>query len=241
VGCLHPDSGLDCSDLVAVQQLTHRPVSDLFRWVGEEVFIRLLQRFSPEHAFPEPDRIPSATAGQLHHSQSEALHSIRSPDQPAYRIFKLAPEWPSITAGGARFLHPARAFLVHNWKLLFWVYKRYWLGYYPNRAISILFGHSLEDASKHPRNPVQQPGLIPAPNVPYVPKICPNDAKADSFRMHRNPAGVYASLVEYVVLYPNLGRILVQRIKGDSKLKTNLLGIYKATHQLTELREILKV
>jgi hypothetical protein len=209
--------------------------------VGEEVFIRLLRRLAPEHAFPDPDKFPTVAAGQLFHVRAEALHSIPFPDQVAYRVFKLAPKWPSITAGGPRFLHPSRAFLVKNWKLLHQVDKRFWLGYDPNRAVLVMFGHSLEEASVHPKNPVHQPGILPLPGIPYVPRILPSDVKPETLRNHRNPAGLYATLLEYMVIYPDLGRSVMQRIETDHKFKTSLLGIYKAVGRLTELREVLKV
>jgi hypothetical protein len=44
-----------------------------------------------------------------------------------------------------------------------------------------------------------------------------------------------------MVIYPDLGRSMMQKIETDHKFKTSLLGIYKAVSRLTELREVMKV
>jgi hypothetical protein len=79
------------------------------------------------------------------------------------------------------------------------------------------------------------------PGIPYVPRIPPADIKPETLKSHRNPAGLYATLLEYMVIFLDLGRSMMQRIETDHKFKTSLLGIYKAFGCLTELREVMKV
>jgi hypothetical protein len=157
-------------------------------------------------------------------------------------LLVLVPDWPSVVAGGCRYFHTARAWLVSILPALIEIDPGFWLSCYPEDIYFIKLGRDASP-SPSPRQRTTWPHIGPNPeyrDILCVPAAAIDKKSFSSLVYPSHPKRLV--LLEYVLCYPDEGARFLLRLEGSITLAHILFCTKaKATRFVRELREALTV
>jgi hypothetical protein len=175
------------------------------------------------------------------HTRREGMRlaSDGSTHQPLLCL--LTPDWPAVTAGGCRYLHTARAWLLDRLMTLASLDSEFWLSNY--REID-LFVTLSRDVAPHPspRDPTTSPRLTYNPGcTDGVLSVLADRVDKETFTSlvaAYRPKRVV--LIEYVLVHPDQAALLLLRLKSNRKFAHELFCTDRKIRKLmAELRNTL--
>ena len=193
-------------DVHAVTQISTLSPQGLLQWwhyMVVELILRILQHKSDVSLDPWDPK----------NSRSEMLEFIFAGSQWAEIMVQLTPKWPSLPAGGPRYNHSARAFLLDNLVLLNQMDDEVWPIMPPERCHLVVFDRHQVRGQSVPTDPVTELGWVPDPGVGEMITATPAEINDRLFkRLIGGGVGTKALLLEYVRFNPSKGRDLLIRL-----------------------------
>ena len=158
------------------------------------------------------------------------------------RLRDLEPGWPAVTAGGPRFIHATRAFLISKLELLNATHEEFWPPTAPEKVHLVMFGrHQLIDEPV-PTDPTSSPGWAPNPVLEGSTLMGSEFINWNTFlRLTGDGVSVKGLVLEYARISPPLGLALLERLEDHKKAAVNVFGcLEKAQKVVPVLRGILR-
>ena len=146
-------------DVHAVVQVSFLDLGDLIRWWQDQVVLDMIA--APLLTWPNNSNscwIPQGT-------RTEMVAKIFSSGPSLSFFTAMNVDWPSVTGGGARFIHTVRSFLVSRIPWLRKVEEKAWPFLTLQRYRFVLFGRKSVEPQPSPRDPVQAEGLCGNPGL----------------------------------------------------------------------------
>ena len=145
--------------------------------------------------------------------------------QPGYEIFSaLSPDWPSITAGGCRFIHTARSFLVDCLPILRQLEAAMWPEMYLEQYHLYLFGRREVPAQPSPTSPVSSPSICPNPDMTGMLQGPSRNITSRKLSEAVAPGyGLRGIILEYARAYPLEGAKFLSRLESTPDSAAQML------------------
>jgi hypothetical protein len=168
------------------------------------------------------------------------IAQLNIPLDQRFDPLRLCPEWPAITAGGPRFLHSVRAFIVNNLPMFRSLDSGPWPFINPNKLNLLCFSRDMDVIMRHPPTPVHSPGLVAHPLVPGVLTGKPEFInKKNLQKQNTSNVSCNALITEYVRLNPTDGQQLLLRLENSRTLRLSLFGFPRNEESVIAIRRIL--
>jgi hypothetical protein len=200
--------------------MSKKPMPRLIQWIGQSVFMRILSELAPNYLeYPAGRSLPPL---QTYGSRKEAVSTIRIPKTAWMQPIRLCPSWPSVAAGGARYLHSVRAFYLESWKILLATDHQFWDPYDKGGVPHLIFG--------------REPDVGPRPIL----DVPASELTRDRIKRCGNAIGLHATLCEYMVTNPIEGRRFYHRLESAQTFRVKLLGRHRDLGHMIEYRQLLQ-
>ncbi len=219
-------------DAALVRQLTVLTPGALIKWFFDHIVIKLLSHCSQ---LP-PRRVDFSLSRRM------ALVRLGIPPEPRYDVLRLCPDWPAVSAGGARFLHSVRAFLLYNLAVWHALDPVIWPAGDAATIKLMLFERDLDVNLRHPSTPVEQSKLVAHISVLNILKAFPQNITPERLKKYiakPGRTGKLALLLEYTRLNPQQGLALLLRLEQDYELRSSIFGLGQFMMPMIRLRRLL--
>ena len=218
-------------DAHAVTQLSVLTPQKLITWWHDQVVEMIVDSAVPIRPW------------QIKASRKEMMTYLVGGHKDGDAVVQLTPDWPSVTAGGARYVHSARAFLIEKLPLLQDLDKETWPILHPEQYHLILFGRHQVKGQAVPRDPVRTLAWAPNPDIgPMVTGLAESIMNSTFQKLTGGGVGTKALLMEYVRLNPRGGKELLERVERSPSAGKAVFGARtKAWCMVPPLREMLDV
>ena len=159
-------------------------------------------------------------------------------------FLQLLADWPSVTSGGARFVHTVRTFLVEKQlPLLQDIDSVNWPGLQSEQYLSVRFGRKQVAAQPSPTDPVQKvEGFAANPGVgPLLegPVDLISNITVNLKRICGDGVCIKTLLIEFIRLQPSEGRALLKRLEESPSEVKKVLGKKGIGKKVSGMREVL--
>jgi hypothetical protein len=223
-------------DPSGVYAMSEKPMPKVIQWIGRSVFMRILSELAPNYLeYPAGRSLPPL---QTYGSRKEAVSTITIPTTAWMQPIRLCPGWPSVAAGGARYLHSVRAFYLDSWKTLRAADRQFWDPYDKGWAPHLIFGRELPAVINHPNIGVRSTWLQPNVSPRPILDIPASEVTRDRIKQCRNAIGIHATLCEYMVTNPIEGRRFYHRLESAQTFLVKLLGRHRDLGHMIEYRQL---
>lgn len=227
-------------DMLWVSEVSGGGPGDLLEWVSTHVVKDRLSNWRTVYMHENghwgnfkiiPNLTPEvvASVGNL----STLLSVIGIPTGNKWDILRVAPKWPSVTAGGPQFIHSVRAFCNGLLPILRQIDPEFWRLLEPDQLVFTQFGEVV-DPSSYPQDAPESKGSWRG--NPGVVNPIPDDFNQmtrDMFK--RRKARV--SIMEYQRLSDNGGRDLVLFFESHPSFFRELVGHRRHRQVMIEMRD----
>ncbi len=235
-------------DAYWVNQVSEMSPLAFFQWVADNVFAKLLPHIRPVEYLDHGDSLlaspalPQLRQPELISSYSQLLGQMRMPADAKWDILCRDPRWPAITAGGPCFLHAARMYMNSMLPLLRAIDPRTWALGQVDQLVHYQFGITSESYS-YPLQASLNTGpweVNPGVENPIVSDFA--TVTKDSLKGHINPSirGSRAMLIEYVRLYPWVGRDMLIYFEEHTRQFKELVGEKRFRKVVLDIRRCLE-
>lgn len=173
---------------------------------------------------------------QIANSREEMMIQLICGSEDKKVALDLLPDWPSVAAGGARFVHTVRSFLVQKLEILHRLDRDTWPIMQKEQYHLFRFGRFEVQACPSPIDPVRAVGFVANPGV--GPTLCgpAQEITRDTLRQLKgHGASEKAILLEYIRLNPFGGRDLLERVESSHEAGKKLFGFLKRAYELVPL------
>ena len=234
-------------DVCWVTEVSNLSAHELLAWVSDHVFKGLVAGWrklnrTERGAWTWHDKIPNLQDPETIKSMPALLAKSGIPAGAKWDILRRDPGWPSVTAGGPKYIHSARVFMNELIPLLRALDENTWPLPHADQPILWQFGVSKEDVGPYPTEQLPVPLTVWEPN-PGVTNPVPEEFPTltrDLIRPHCSPVrGMRAVLLEFVRLFPYSGRDMVKYMEEHPAHFKQLVGIKRFRLVITELRAML--
>ena len=215
-------------DLHAVGQLSTLDPLQLIQWWERQIL-------------PRVEPYVSITSWNPASTHEEVLQLLLGASEAGRLILKLFPPWPSPPAGGARYNHAARVFLLSCLPVLREIDPTTWPQLLPEVEHLVIFGRAEVIGQSVPTAPVHHAGWHPDPQVTGM---LSGDSDSLTWRKIKgsagNGVGAKALLLEYARIKPHFGKSLMARLESHKRNPSIVLGCReKAIRIIPSLRVML--
>ena len=207
---------------------------ELMRWWNNQVVVGRLPVMDERKQW-EPAHSPQQIVETLFISQ------------PGYEIFSaLSPDWPSITAGGCRFIHTARSFLVDCLPILRQLEADMWPEMYLEQYHLYLFGRREVPAQPSPTSPVSSPSICLNPDMTGMLQGPSRNITSRKLSEAVAPGyGLRGIILEYARAYPLEGAKFLSRLESTPDSAAQMLPhttkAYELVWSLQDLMSLLGI
>ena len=215
-------------DLHAVSQVSTLSAADLLLWWEKHITLRV----------DSYTQIPPWRAAR---SMGEVWPLLLGSSENGLAIADLQPCWPSLVAGGPRFLHSARAFLIEKLEILRGMSPLTW-PVLPRTVLSqVLFNRHEVRGKPIPTDPTTSLQWSPDPMIRG--KIL-HRQQAINWKAIRclseGGVGVKAVVLEFIRLNHSSGKDLLMRLESHRRAGSTVFGcVQKAARLVPSIREML--
>ena len=203
--------------------------ADLVVWWYDMVVLRQVIHLRSPHNWLRADSrktiIDAIASGTSHHKE----------------LKQLLPDWPSVTAGGCRYFHTARAFLVELLPVLRGFGGRAWPGLYREQLHIVRLSRRTVLAQPSPVEPVTSSSLQPNPGVGEMLRGPASQLTRSCVKAVVIPGVCTRSvLLEFIRSDPRQGQALLQRLESSRKAAEAILCLSKKVGDIIQdVREML--
>lgn len=158
-------------------------------------------------------QLPTSTPGQwlAKDSRNHMVQFLTASSKHSELLKSLHPDWPSVPAGGARFDHTVRTFLLDRLPSLRAIGQDFWLALLPQQFINVQFGRYKTPATPSPTHPVQRLGLVSNPDIQGRLKGPLSEITPAKIREFTGcGVGTRALVTEYARMYPSEGQKMLE-------------------------------
>jgi len=154
---------------------------------------------------------------------------------------ELIPDWPSIVAGGCRFFHTARAFLISKLHIFRGFGGKAWPVMYREQVHIVRFSRREVPAEPSPTDEVRSSRMQPNPDVgDYLHGPAFQLSRADMKKVVCPGVCARSALLEYVRVDPAEGSNLLRRLEASRGAAAAILALTKKAEAIVhDLREML--
>ena len=229
-------------DLVHIYLETGLGAEELFAWFLDEIVVKGLGHctecdYSKRNNFLA-DGIPVGSINGV-------IDQLNLPSTlPAYQFYSQRAEWPSVTAGGARFLHAVRAEQSRLFAVLHREFPNVWPLPNPSRIEFLNFFRPEDSVTPHPVDPVSSKGLLPNPGLTVL-RVTDKDGLTPEVleAVHRETGLPRRGLIlEAFYVDPEVGAQWLNKLDKNRSYARLLLNKHMGatTGMIIELREAAK-
>ena len=188
------------------------------------------------HKFIVEDLIDSAVPvrpWQIHETREDIINYLMGSSEHCEILRKLTPPWPTIPAGGARFVHFVRAFLISILPILRELDEDSWPLLHPEQYHLVVFNRHQVNAQDCPNDAVRTMAWAANPGVGPMITGQAKDIRCGHFQdIIGDGVGTKALLLEYARLNPQGGRDLLESVEGSLVICRHVFGYVKKAPQL---------
>ena len=216
-------------DACAVRQLSVLDPPDLVRWWDKGAIAYL---------DPEEAKV-NCNPGDSEMTKKVYREAIRSAESHC-EVRDMEPKWPSITAGGARFTHAARAFLISKLEVLNYADGRSWPSNAPETVHMAMFSRDQMIDLPVPTDPIHGPGWAANPGLES--QTLSEAEFVNWTAIHRltgHGVSIKGLLLEYVRMAPQEGRSLLERLEAHTKAATTVFGCLEKAQKVVPVIRVM--
>lgn len=176
-------------------------------------------------------------------SRREIVERVAARSEHRQFFGLLTPDWPAVTAGGCRYFHTARAWLVDRLPLLQSASSDFWHPMYREEVQFLRLGREVP-ADRSPVAPTSSPRIAPNPEITdilHLPASEIDKPELSSLVFPKHPKRTV--LLEYALTNPSEAAHLLERLETNKRLCSRLfrapLKIRKFIHELRDTLTVL--
>ena len=227
-------------DLAHIYQVTGLRHRAIMTWFLRDVVIKGIEHCT---ACDFTRRTSMLAENRPVRSISDVLNQLQIPSTiPAYQFYTETAEWPSVTAGGARFLHSVRAQQTTYFQILFRAFPNVWPLPNPSRVELHHFFRPAQSVMPHPSDPVQSPALQANPGLQVLRAQGRDDLTVEKVNEIVAATGLprRAVILEAFCLDPEVGAQWLSKMDRNRTYVKLLLGkhVASASGLILELRDL---
>jgi hypothetical protein len=196
----------------------------LVKWWHKQVILRVVGKT----LHPGPWEIRS--------TRREVMASLLRGHEEGEIALEMLPDWPSVTAGGARFVHTVRSYLISKLPALRNLDADKWPVLQKEQYHMIKFGRFEIDPQPSPLEPVYGLCLVANPGV--GPILSGNADDIDRKKIQQvtgHGATGKSVLLEYIRLNPVGGQALLERVERSHSSGKAVFGFLKKVEEYVPL------
>jgi hypothetical protein len=179
-------------DPSGVHSMCKKPMPQVIQWIGRSVFMRILSELAPNYLeYPAGRSLPPL---QTYGSRMEAVNTIQIPRTAWLQPIRLCPSWPSVAAGGARYLHSVRAYYLSIWKTLRAADNQFWNPFDKGWAPHLIFGREFSTLINHPNIGVRSTWLQPNVGPRPILDVPASEITRDRVKRCGNAIGIHSTI-----------------------------------------------
>jgi len=216
-------------DMHLVRQVSVFNQLSLLRWWQSQVISHL------------PDALPGQWTPVS--SRKDMVELLTTSSNHSNFLRSMHPDWPSITSGGARFLHTVRSFFVARLPLLRSTDDQVWFTLREQQLCNIRFGRDNISADQSPTNPTMRLGLVSNPDIMNRLKGHATELTPDYVRVVASSGiGTRALISEYARLYPFEGQKILETLERSRHASKKFFHFSRKGKEITpDLRLMMSV
>ena len=186
-------------------------------------------------------KMPHNKTWEPGHSPTQMLEKIFL-GIDGFEVFSaLAPDWPSIVAGGCRFLHTARSFLIDRLPFLRQLDSDAWPLMYMEQYHLFTFGRREVSPQPSPVAPTTSPAIGPNPGMEGMISGPAREISCKQLAAAVVPGyGLRGLILEYARAFPSEGAKLLTRLDADVNAASYVLPYTQKVYEIVwGLRDLL--
>jgi hypothetical protein len=219
-------------DALAVTQVSTLSPEKLIKWWFEKVVDGIIRFASP------------VVPWEVKNSRLEITECMAQQDLAhADVLTKMVGDWPSPPAGGARFIHTVRSFLIDSLPALRILDRESWPVLFPEQYHLVKFDRHMVAAQPSPPDPVNTLRWSANPGIGPLITCRPDQITATHLQLLiGRGVGTKALLLEYTRIHPNQGRDLLERVEASYTACRAAFGLVRrAMKMVPPIRDTLRV
>jgi hypothetical protein len=181
---------------------------------------------------------------QMRETRQEMMRCVMGTGEDGHTITELTPDWPSLSAGSARYNHTVRAFLIDRLPVLRSLDKAAWPILHPEQYHLVRFGRFRVEPQPSPVGPVNGTGWHPNPDIgPTLLGMLSSEIGPDAIKkVIGQGLSSAAAVLEYTRFTPVSGRELLSRAERSHTGGKAVFGFFrKAAKIVPVMRRMLEV
>jgi len=217
-------------DAHAVTQVSTLSQTQLVEWWQKFVVENMLTTVEPVRPW------------QYKFSRREIMETMANGHQHRDLLVGTTADWPSYPAGGARFIHTARAFLLSILPMLRSLDEDSWPLLQPEQYHTVVFGRFQVKAQPSPTDAVRAIRWVPNPDIgPRISGSAMDITLSSIQQTIGKGLGFKAAVMEYSRLNPHSGLDLLTRVESNKPAMKLVFGFRaRAQSIVTDLRNMLR-